>query len=312
MAGLTEFKVGASIAGSLLRSGGELEGMGYDSLWVSEHILFYGPMLEAVPQLGALAALTTRAILGTGIFLLPLRHPTIVAKSFSTLDIISGGRITLGIGVGGEYAKEFEACGVPVKERGPRSNEAIEVIKRLWTEDHVTHEGRFFGFEDVSMQPKPVQRGGPPVVVAGRSDAALRRAARLGDGYMPYLFTPDRYRAAVEQITAQRAESGRDITDFQWTLYQFTALAGTHEEAHRRAVERLSRQYNQDFENLVERFCVLGTAEECAERLVEFARAGMRHVILVPICPEHEVMRHFEAYQRDVIPLTRQRLAASA
>ncbi len=307
---MAELRVGTTVAGDALRTGGELEQMGYDSLWVSEHILFYGPMLESVPQLGALAATTSRATLGTAIFLLPLRHPTIVAKSFGTLDILSGGRITLGIGVGGEDPKEFEACGIPVKERGPRSSESIKVIKRLWSEDHVSHNGRFYQFDDVSMQPKPIQPGGPPVVVAGRSEAAMRRAALLGDGYMPYLFTPERYKAAVDLISAGRAAAGREPGGFQWTLYQFTALADTHDEAHKRAVARLSRQYNQDFESLVDRYCVLGSPEECAQRLVQFVEAGMRHVILVPICPEGELMEHQEAYQRDVLPLVRERIAA--
>ncbi|HLZ69348.1 MAG TPA: LLM class flavin-dependent oxidoreductase [Dehalococcoidia bacterium] len=309
---MVELKIGTTLAGNQLRSGPELEQMGYDSLWVSEHILFYGPILEAVPQLGALAALTQKATLGTAIFLLPLRHPTIVAKSFSTLDVISNGRMVLGIGVGGEFPKEFEATGVPVNERGPRSNEAMRVIKRLWSEDHVSHEGRFFTFSDATMAPKPVQSGGPPIVVAGRSEAAVTRAARLGDGYMPYLFTPDRYRAALASIEQQRTAAGKSMDGFQRVLYQFTALADTHELAHRRAVERLSRQYNQDFENLVERYCVLGTAEECAERLAQFVQAGARHIILVPICPEGELMQHLEAYQRDLLPRVRQQTAAVA
>ncbi len=309
---MAEIKVGTTLSGDQLRAGRELEQMGYDSLWVSEHILFYGPILEAVPQLGALAALTEKATLGTAIFLLPLRHPTIVAKSFSTLDIISNGRMVLGVGVGGEFPKEFEATGVPVNERGPRSNEAIRVMKRLWSEDHVSHEGRFFKFSDATMAPKPVQTGGPPIVVAGRSEAAITRAARLGDGYMPYLFTPERYRAAAESIAKQREAAGKSMDGFHWVLYQFTALADTHEEAHRRAVARLSRQYNQDFENLVDRYCVLGTAEQCAERLTQFVQAGARHIILVPIGPEAELMQHLQAYQRDVLPLVRQQTAAIA
>ncbi len=304
---MVALKVGTTVAGDALRTGAELEQMGYDSLWVSEHILFYGPMLESVPQLGALAATTRRATLGTAIFLLPLRHPTIVAKSFGTLDILSQGRVTLGIGVGGEYPKEFEACGIPVKQRGARSDESIQVIKRLWSEEHVSHDGRFYQFEDVSMLPMPVQTGGPPIVVAGRSEAAIRRAARIGDGYMPYLFTPERYRSAADAVRAEGTAAGRDLSNFQWVLYQFTALADTHDEAHRRAVTRLSRQYNQDFENLVERYCLLGTADECADRLSQFVDAGVRHVILVPICPEQELMHHLEAYQRELLPKVRQR-----
>src|SRR5437764_11411711 len=104
---MVELKAGTTIAGDALRSGAELEQMGYDSLWVSEHILFYGPILEAAPQLGALSVLTSKATLGTAIYLMPLRPPAITAKTFSTLDVLSHGRITLGIGVGGEFAPEF-------------------------------------------------------------------------------------------------------------------------------------------------------------------------------------------------------------
>lgn len=305
---MTELKVGALLAGAQLRLGPQLEEQGYDSLWVSEHILFYGPVLEAAPQLGYLAGITRRAALGTAIYLMPLRPPAVTAKTFSTLDVLSGGRIILGIGVGGEYPREFEACGVPVNERGLRTNEAIRVVRRLWSEDRITFAGRFSRLTDATMAPKPVQPGGPPIVVAGRTEAAQRRAARLGNGYMPYLFMPERYRQAVQTIEAEAEAVGRDLTGFQWMLYQFIALADTHEVAHRRAVERLSRQYNQDFENLVERYCVLGTVEECAERLSQFVAAGVRHVILVPICPEEEIAEHFARYQREVLPLVRQRV----
>jgi probable F420-dependent oxidoreductase len=304
---MAQFKTGALLSGEQLRFAPQLEQQGYDSLWVSEHILFHGPILEAAPQLGFLAAITQHVQLGTAIYLMPLRQPALTAKTFGTLDVLSHGRIVLGIGVGGEFPPEFEACGVAVKERGARVNEAIAVTKRLWTEDHVNHEGRFYRLNDATMEPKPVHSGGPPIVVAGRSEAAQKRAARLGDGYMPYLYTPERYKIAVEAITAFANEAGRDLAGFDWTLYQFTALADTHEIAHQRAVARLSRQYNQDFESLVDRYCVLGTAAQCAERLAQFVEAGARHIILVPICPEQDVMDHLTRYQHEVLPLVRQR-----
>lgn len=306
---MAELKVGAVLGGEHLRLGPQLEQQGYDSLWVSEHILFHGPILEAAPQLGLLAGITERAMLGTAIYLMPLRQAALTAKTFSTLDVLSHGRIALGIGVGGEFPREFEAMGVPVNERGARVNEAMRVAKRLWTEDHVSFEGKFYRLNDATMAPKPVQPGGPPIIVAGRTEHAQRRAARLGDGYMPYLYTPDRYRAAVAEISKQAEAAGRDLTNFHWTLYQFTALADTHEVAHQRAVARLTRQYSQDFESLVERYCVLGTAEECAERLSQFVEAGVRHVILVPICPDEEFADHLHRYQTDVLPLVRGRAA---
>jgi probable F420-dependent oxidoreductase len=163
------------------------ERRGLDSVWVSEHVLFHVPLNEALSVVAAYAAVTERVRLGTAVFLLALRHPTVVAKTATTVDLISRGRLTLGVGVGGEYAKEFEACGIDVHERGRRVDESIVVMRRLWRESKVTHKGRFFAFTDVTMEPRPAQPGGPPVWIGGRSEAAQRRAGLLGDGYLPYL-----------------------------------------------------------------------------------------------------------------------------
>lgn len=279
-----------------------VEEMGFDSVWTPEHILFYGPTLDATVTLGAYAAKTKRIKLGTAILLMPLRHPTIVAKAVSTIDVISGGRVLLGIGVGGEFPKEFEATGVPVAERGARTNEAIRVVKQLWSEDNTSFHGRWTNFDGVTMHPKPPQPGGPPIIVAGRSQAAMRRAARLGDGYMPYLFTADRYAAAKQTIEQEAAGRDRDLSSFHWCLYQFTSVAATHAEAHERAVARLSRQYNQDFSTIAERYAAIGTTEQVVERLRAFAAAGVRHFILTPISPPGAFMEHVELFAREIMP----------
>lgn len=187
---MASIEVGVTFAADEMEYLPRIEALGFDSVWTSEHILFYGPTLDATVTLGACAALTERVKLGTAILLMPLRSATVVAKAISTADILSGDRVIRGIGVGGEFPQEFEATGVPVNERGTRTDEAIRVVKQLWTEDDTSFHGRWTNFDGVTMQPKPPQPGGPPIVVAGRSAAAQRRAARLGDGYMPYLFTP--------------------------------------------------------------------------------------------------------------------------
>src|SRR5262249_35020892 len=199
---LAETQVGLMYNAEYLDELPRVEELGYDSVWTAEHILFHGPTADATVMLGALAAKTTRVRIGTAIMLLPLRHPTVAAKAVAYADHLSGGRVLLGIGVGGEFPKEFEATGVPHSERGAPTTAATGVMKPLWTEDHASPHSRFVNFDDVTMRPKPAQPGGPPVIVAGRSEAAVRRAARLGDGYMPYLFTPERYasaRASIEQ-----------------------------------------------------------------------------------------------------------------
>jgi probable F420-dependent oxidoreductase len=145
-------------------------------------------------MLAAMAARTSRIRLGTAVMLLPLRPAALAAKEIASVDAISGGRLTIGVGIGGEYPKEFEAVGVLVKQRGARTDEAMRVIKTLFTEDNVTFDGRFTKLPGVTLAPKPVQQGGPPLWVAGRSEAAMRRAGELGDGYFPYLFSPEKFR----------------------------------------------------------------------------------------------------------------------
>jgi probable F420-dependent oxidoreductase len=299
---MTGIEVGVRVQAEDLEFLPRLEAMGFDSVWTSEHILFYGPTLDATVMLGAFAAKTTRVKLGSAIVLLPLRNPTVMAKAASTIDVISGGRLLLGIGVGGEFPKEFEATGVPVNERGARTNEAIRVMKTLWTEDNASFHGRWTNFDEATMRPKPVQPGGPPVIVAGRSEAAMRRAARLGDGYMPYLFTPERFAAARQSIEQEAAKRGRDLTGFHWVIYQFTSIADTYDEAHERAIASLSRQYNQDFTNIAARYCALGTAEQAAERLRAFIDAGARHIILTPIAPPGATREHLDWYARELLP----------
>ena len=282
-----------------------VEELGYDSAWTSEHIFFYGPTFDALTSLAAFAARTSRIQLGTAVYLLPLRPPAVTAKQAASVDIISGGRLILGIGVGGEYPKEFQACGVPVNERGPRASEAIRVLRLLFTQDNVSFDGRFTKLDGVTLQPKPAQEGGPPIWVAGRSQGAIRRAGRLGDGYLPYLFSPDRYRDSLAQVRQQAEAAGRDPDAITPALYQFICLADTYDEAKGVAAAHLSRTYNQPFEQIVDRYVVMGSADDCARRLGDFAEAGTRHFILVPIAPGADPLPHIEAYARDVIPKLR-------
>jgi probable F420-dependent oxidoreductase len=283
-----------------------IEELGYDSAWTSEHIFFYFPTFDALTVLAAMAARTSRIQLGTAVLLLPLRPAALAAKEIASVDNISGGRLVLGVGVGGEYPKEFDAVGVPVRERGARMDEAIRVLKALFTQDNVSFDGRFTTLDGVTLMPKPSQPGGPPIWVAGRSDAAIRRAGRLADGYLPYLFSPDRFREGIAQVREQAAQAGRDPAAITGGIYQFICLADNYGEAKRLAAADLSRRYNQPFEKIVDRYVVMGTADECARRLGDFAEAGVEHFILVPIVPSFEdLMPHVEAYARDVLPKLR-------
>ena len=307
MAPAVQFGITLPLAGDFdLTHAAMAEELGYDAIWVSEHILFHVPTFDAVTTMAALAARTTRIRLGSAVVLLPLRPPAAVAKAVSTLDIIANGRITLGVGVGGEYPKEFDVCGVPVQERGARTSEAIEVLRALWTQDSASYHGKYFQFTGVAMYPKPVQTGGPPIIVGGRSDAAMRRAARLGDGYMPYLFTPKQYAEALHKIQAYASVAGRPLSNFQATLYQFVYVADSYEAAFQQANTRLSTNYNQPFDKLVDRYCAVGTPEACVARLQEYIAAGARDIILVPTTTGvTDFLQQAQRLARDVLPYLR-------
>src|SRR5712672_3006105 len=151
----------------------QIDRCGFDSIWVADHIWYPAAILDPLLMLAQAAVVSRRLLLGTSVYLLPLRHPVPVAKQVATLDHLSEGRFIFGVGVGGEFAKEYEVCGVPHNERGPRLTEAIGILRKLWTGAPVSHEGRYYGaFHDVPMQPPPRQPGGPPIWCGGRSDAA--------------------------------------------------------------------------------------------------------------------------------------------
>src|SRR5690242_19956084 len=176
-----------------------VEELGVASVWQGGHVLPPSPTGEAITRLALLAAWTERVRIGTAVLLLPLYHPVVVAKQLADLDARSGGRVSAGVGVGGEFPAEFDAVGVPLAERGARTDEALEILRLLWAGGPKTHHGTFFRFEDVELRPVRtpdtggMQKHGPPLIVSGRKPPAMRRAARLGDGWMPYLVSPDAY-----------------------------------------------------------------------------------------------------------------------
>jgi probable F420-dependent oxidoreductase len=257
------------------------EALGFDSLWVGDHVAFHVPIPDSLTMLSFAAAVTERIALGTAVYLLPLRPPALIAKTTATLDLLSGGRLVLGVGVGGEFPPEFGAVGVPVAERGARADEAIEVVRRLWTEDRVAHEGRHFRFGPVTIAPKPARV--PPIWVGGRADAAMRRAGRTGDGYVSHMCAADKYRENLEQIAKTARESGRRDVAFTPAAFLFTFLEDRYEVAHEKASALLGTIYARDFREASKKYCLLGKPADCLEQMRAFARAGCRHFILAPL-----------------------------
>jgi probable F420-dependent oxidoreductase len=263
------------------------EELGFDSLWAGDHVSFHRPLLDVTVALSAFAAITERIALGAGIVLLPLRAPALVAREFASLDYLSGGRVILGVGVGGEHGRDFDAVGVSPRERGARADEGMLALRELFTASAASFSGRFFAFEGISIEPKPAQAGGPPLWVGGRSDAAIHRAAVLGDGWMPIWVSPERFARGLEQVRAQAA--GREVVP---AVVLPAHVGGTPEEARL----YLSRRYATAFTtHAVERYCLVGSSGQCAERIDEYVEAGAQHLIFHPAVGPSRLLEQFEA-----------------
>ena len=180
-----------------------MEELGYEYISVGEHYMRGnppGPSHASLPLLGVAAGATEKIRVLSSILLAPLYHPVVLARMTATLDIASSGRLTLGVGVGGEFPVEFEAIGLKVKQRGRRTDECLDVLLRLWRGEEVNYEGRHFQLNGASINPTPAQIPHPPIWVSGRREAAMLRAVRFGDGWMPYFYSPERYQVSVAKI----------------------------------------------------------------------------------------------------------------
>lgn len=287
------------------------EALGYDRVTTGEHVMDGNPprpTLLSIPAMAAAAGATRSIRVMTGIVIAPLYHPVLLAKQVTTLDVISGGRVDFGIGISGQRGTkvEFDAVGVSVRTRGRRTNEMMEVMKRLWTEEQVSHQGEFFDFDDVTLLPRPVQHPHPPIWVSGRSEAAMRRAALLGDGWYPYLFTVRRLRQSNETIRQMAAEAGRDLTNFHWGLNQPTAIADNREEALAQAVANVGQRYvtpERSAEDIARALCIAGTTEDCVEAIQERIEAGVRDINFSFLSPDSAgLYQQMEMFAERVMP----------
>ena len=285
-----------------------MEDHGFEYFSAGEHFMRGdppGPSHASLPVLAVAAGATTSIRLLSSIVLVPFYHPLLLARTTATLDAASNGRLTLGVGIGGEYSAEFENSGLRVNQRGRRTDECLEVVRRLWSGEKVDFSGRHFQLNGAEINPLPVQRPHPPVWVSGRRDAAMKRAARFGEGWVPYFFDPPRYRDSVEKISAFADETGRSLDGFQWGFFPYISLYDTEQEAAEVAARQLGGQYlyGGDFINIVRRYCLLGTPEQCAERMQEYIDAGARHIVFSITCRPEDRERHLEDIAAKLIPL---------
>ena len=280
----------------------QIEGLGFDILGCGEHVSFYGDTANGFISLSVAAGVTNDIRLMSAITLVPLYPAALLAKLGAALDVASGGRYTMGVGVGGEFPNEFDACGVPVTQRGSRTDDALEVLTRVWSETDVTYDGRYTTLQNFSLKPLPIQKPRPPIYVSGRSEAAMRRAAKYADGWLPYMYTPESLAESIEKITAYGEDEGRDMSDFTFGMYIFSAVHENKDTGVKYAADRLSVQYNQDFSKRVHRYAVAGDPETCQARLKEYTDAGATTVFVSSACPQDYIDRNLEMLAKDVIP----------
>jgi alkanesulfonate monooxygenase SsuD/methylene tetrahydromethanopterin reductase-like flavin-dependent oxidoreductase (luciferase family) len=268
-----------------------VERLPVESVWQGGHILPRTGTGEVITRLALMVAWTERVRVGTAVLVLPLYHPVIVAKQLADLDAWSGGRVTAGIGVGGEFPQEFDAVGVPLAARGARTDEGIRILRALWRGGPVTHHGRFFELAQVDLRAveppgaagRPVgQPGGPPIVISGRRESAMRRAGLLGDGWMPYLLSPAAYERSVRTVGDAARSAGRDPADLEWMLYLYCSIRRDGDRARDEVASFLGRAYGDKPRAMLDRVAPAGTPAEVAARLQEYVDAGVRHFVISP------------------------------
>ncbi len=278
------------------------EALGYDYLGCGEHMMFHGPIGNSLVGLSIAAGVTTSIKLMSSVVLLPLYTPVVLAKLASVLDVASGGRYHMGVGIGGEFPKEFEACGIPLRQRASRANEALEVIPKLWTESNLTFEGKYSRFTGITLSPRPLQEPHPPIWVAGRKEPAIARAAKYGDGWLPYMYTPEMLHESVGKIRGLRGEADPGRKDVRAGLFVFTSIGRDREAALRQAAHALGRNYAQDFSRIVEKYTLCGTPADCRRRLKEYVDAGARTVMITWACEPEAIPQNLRSFAEEVAP----------
>ena len=278
------------------------EELGYDSVFVGDSVLAK-PRLEALSVLSALAVRTRRIKLGTAVFLPCLRNPVFLAYQVATLDVISGGRVILGVGIGPPKPKEceheFETLGVPFQKRMFYLQEHMTLMRRLWAEDRVTFEGKYYRCREVTLEPKPIQRPVPMWIASAIVETAWRRVARFGDGWFPNRLTPEEFRATWAKIETEARALGRDPGVPAW--YMTTCLGDSKEEAMKNGEEFLLAYYYTPFwGDSIEKWGVYGTARDLTERINAFIAAGARHISLR--FTHKDQMGQLDRFTKEVLP----------
>jgi alkanesulfonate monooxygenase len=278
------------------------EELGFASVWAWDH-LFLGarhpfPFLEALTTLSMVAARTRQIMLGTGVLVLPIREPAVLAKTAATLQLASGGRLMLGVAAGW-YEREFDATAVPFRQRGQVFERNLDIMSRLWADDDVTGEWDGRVLAHVRMLPLPRPR--PQVLIGGYVDRVLRRVATQGDGWITYFYTAQSIAGAWSRIRRYADQAGRDPAQLNVVAQVPLCISSSYEEATRQARGYVGEYFDVPaWSEATPESAVRGTPQQCAEQIAALADAGVRHLVFCPYNYEIEQVHRLAA---EVLPL---------
>ena len=281
------------------------ETWGYDCFWVPEILTL--PLMDPLVLLGAVAQRTRRIGLGTSVLVLPTRSPFHLAKAALSVDVLSNGRLILGVGIGGLLPKDFEVEGVDIGQRGRISNERLDILRRLLSETNVSYQGRYHQFKDVTVGPRSVQKPHIPVWVGatwndGIADRALRRTARYGDGFLSSRTPVADYKQAQDKIKEYANSFGRNPHDIQWASLMWTCLGDSKDQALKMYAAEQERRFGFSWDVQPQDRHVLGTPGDCIETIQQYIELGITHIVFYPICSPDQTLQQCEVLAKEVIP----------
>ena len=271
-----------------------------DSVWFSERLSSPLTVLEPMTTMAAVAARTTRLKFGPSVLIAPFRTPVLAARELAMLDYLSQGRVLPAVGVGVEQEREFHAAGVPFKERGRRTDEAIQIMRRCWAEPEVTFAGQFWTLDRVTVLPRPVQQP-LPLWIGGNSEAAMRRAGRLGDGWIPSFIAPEPFRAGVDKTLAFAAEAGRTVPGDHFGALVYYGFDRDPAAARARAAPYIPKGRVDDA--TLAACTAFGPPAVLVERLEQYVRAGGSKFVVRPMVPPEMLLDQLAELAAEVVPV---------
>ena len=275
-----------------------IESLGYDTLWITENVHSGADSLEPLLTLSFMAAHTERIKFGPSVILLPLRN------AVATLDRLSEGRLILGVGNGGTVPGSFEAYGASVRQRGRYSDEALEVMKSLWTGDPVTFSGKLLDLDNYVLGGRPTASPHPPIWIGGTAEGVLKRVARFADGFIPHSISPELYQDLWSRIEDHCEAIGRDPASITKAIQFYFCIADSGAEAQRIAENALEHRYQRPMSlaPTPDTHYALGTPDDIARTIQTFADIGVTHFAFSNARPPHQVMPQIQTLAQQVIP----------